>query len=64
MTSDNFTTWRKATYSVGNGNCLEVAAGRQAVGVRDTAQEGHGQMLEFSLEAWQAFIGTTKSQHA
>jgi hypothetical protein len=26
MTSDTFTDWRKATYSHGNGACMEVAA--------------------------------------
>lgn len=26
MTSDTFTGWRKATYSHGNGACVEVAA--------------------------------------
>jgi hypothetical protein len=62
MTSDNFTTWRKATYSAGNGNCIEVAAGRRAVAVRDTAQQGRGPMLEFSTEAWRAFIGTARTR--
>jgi hypothetical protein len=64
MTSNNFTTWRKATYSVGNGNCVEVATGRRAVGVRDTVQRGHGPVLEFSAAAWRAFINTAKSRHA
>src|SRR5436305_1995899 len=35
MTSDNFTNWRKATYSGGDSNCVEVAAGRQAVDIAD-----------------------------
>jgi hypothetical protein len=63
MTSGNFTTWRKATYSVGNGNCVEVAAGHQAIGVRDTVQQGYGPMLEFSVQAWRAFVGAAKSQY-
>ena len=64
MTSDTFTGWRKATYSHGNGNCVEVAAVRRAIGVRDTVQQGRGPVLEFSAEAWRAFIGTAKSQRA
>lgn len=64
MTGNTFTTWRKATYSAGNGNCVEVAASRQAVGVRDTIQHGHGPVLQFSTAAWLAFIGAAKTQHA
>jgi hypothetical protein len=61
MSSNSFTTWRKATYSVGNGNCVEVAADRRIVGIRDTAQHGHGWVLEFSTAAWHAFIEEAKS---
>jgi hypothetical protein len=52
MTSDNFTTWRKATYSHANGDCVEVAANQKAVGVRDTTQGGRGPVLEFPAAAW------------
>jgi hypothetical protein len=27
MTSDDFTSWRKASYSGGDSNCVEIAAG-------------------------------------
>jgi hypothetical protein len=64
MMSDTFTGWRKATYSHGNGNCVEVAADRRVIGVRDTAQQGRGPVLEFSAEAWGAFISTGKSKRA
>jgi hypothetical protein len=64
MTSDTFTGWRKATYSHGNGDCVEVAADRRVVGVRDTAQRRSGPVLQFSAEAWRAFIGTAKSRRA
>jgi hypothetical protein len=64
MTSNNFTIWRKATYSVGNGNCVEVAAGRQVVGIRDTVRRGCGPVLEFPAAAWRSFIGTAKSRQA
>jgi hypothetical protein len=77
MTSDEFTGWRKATYSHansdcvevgwrkatyshGNGNCMEIAAAQRVVGVRDTAQAGRGQVLEFPPAAWHAFIAATK----
>lgn len=64
MTSDTFTDWRKATYSHANGSCVEVAADRAAVGVRDTAQHGRGQMLQFRTAAWRAFIATAKRESA
>jgi hypothetical protein len=61
MTSENFTTWRKAAYSVGNGNCVEVGASLRAVGVRDTVQRERGPLLEFSPVAWRAFIDAAKT---
>jgi Domain of unknown function (DUF397) len=61
MTSDTFTGWRKATYSHGNGDCVEVATGRSGVGIRDTVQQGHGPVLQFTAEAWRVFIGTANS---
>ena len=83
MMSDTFTGWRKATYSHGNGacvevttgwrkstyshgneNCVKVAAARRVIGVRDAMQRGQGSVLEFGAEAWRAFIGAAKSQHA
>jgi hypothetical protein len=60
MAGDNLTTWRKATYSHANSNCVEVGADRRAVGVRDTMQSRGGPTLQFSAEAWQAFIDTQK----
>jgi hypothetical protein len=63
-TSNKFTGWRKATYSHGNGDCVEVAVTGQAVGVRDTMQTGRGQALEFPAAAWRAFIATAKRANA
>jgi hypothetical protein len=64
MASDNFTTWRKATYSHANSNCVEVATGRQVVGVRDTVQLGSGPVLRFPVAAWRAFIDEARYQGA
>jgi hypothetical protein len=64
MTSDTFTSWRKATYSHANSDCVEVAGRRKLVGVRDTVQRGHGPVLQFSAAAWRAFVDASKSQHA
>ena len=64
MTSDTFTGWRKATYSHANSDCVEVAAERQVIGVRDTTQAQRGQVLEFPATAWCAFIRSVKRMSA
>jgi hypothetical protein len=56
-------TWRKSTYSNGDGgNCLEVADGHPVlVPVRDskTARSG-GPVLLFRTPAWAAFVANLK----
>jgi predicted secreted Zn-dependent protease len=64
MESDNFTTWRKATYSHANGSCVEVASNGLGLGIRDTLQHGAGPVLQFSAAAWETFIGATRPEHA
>jgi Domain of unknown function (DUF397) len=64
MTSDTFTDWRKATYSHGNGACVEAAADQHIIGVRDAAQDGYGQVLQFRAAAWRASISITKCENA
>jgi Domain of unknown function (DUF397) len=56
-----FATWRKSSYSGGNSDCVEVATGLLAVGVRDTQQHGRGPVLEFPTVAWTAFVAATRS---
>jgi hypothetical protein len=64
MTREELAGWRKSTYSHANSDCVEVAAVREAVGVRDTAQQGSGPVLEFPAASWLAFVASTKSMHA
>lgn len=57
----SFTGWRKASYSVPDGNCVEAAAGQQAVGVRDTTLAGHGPVLEFTTGSWRDFLASIRA---
>lgn len=54
--------WRKATYSIANGDCAEVAAANGVVGVRDTKQEGVPDRTElmYSSGAWDRFLREVK----
>jgi hypothetical protein len=64
MTSDTFTDWRKAPYGHGNSDCVEVAAGQQVVGVRDTKHRRRGHVLQFTSAAWRTFVVATKRESA
>jgi hypothetical protein len=52
-------TWRKASYSATNGNCVEVADAPSLVLVRDTTDRDAG-TLSFSPRAWASFISGIK----
>lgn len=52
--------WRKASYSVNNGQCVEVASDRAAVLVRDTAAPA-GTVIAYSPASWQTFISSAKA---
>jgi Domain of unknown function (DUF397) len=55
------TTWRKSTYSGGNGsNCVEVGGFTAVVLVRDTKDRA-GSVLMFGPDAWRRFAAATKS---
>jgi hypothetical protein len=51
--------WRVATYTGGNGNCVEVADATRVVLVRDTKDRG-GAVLSISADAWRTFTATIK----
>ncbi|MGD0374076.1 MAG: DUF397 domain-containing protein [Streptosporangiaceae bacterium] len=55
-------TWRKSSYSGGNGgNCVEVAANLPGiVAVRDSKDRG-GPVLIFTPDEWQAFAAGAKA---
>ena len=54
------TTWRKSSYSGGNGsNCVEVGGAGRSVAVRDTKDRA-GAALTFAPAAWRRFAATVK----
>jgi hypothetical protein len=61
-TDHSVMTWRKSTYSGGNGgDCVEVGGGTErAVTVRDT-KDLAGAVLTFGPDAWRRFAATIKS---
>jgi hypothetical protein len=51
-------SWRKASYSYGNGECIEVAASAgEHIGVRDSTAPSKGS-LAFSIAEWQSFLAS------
>jgi hypothetical protein len=55
------TRWRKSTYSMGSGDCVEVARLQSGdVALRDAKESDAGPVLVFTLGEWQAFISGAK----
>ncbi|AVH55374.1 MULTISPECIES: DUF397 domain-containing protein [Streptomyces] len=49
--------WFKSSYSgSGGGDCVEVAAGLDAVYVRDSKVVGGGPVLRIGRDEWAAFV--------
>ncbi|MEU6367438.1 DUF397 domain-containing protein [Streptomyces sp. NPDC046931] len=49
--------WFKSSYSgSGGGDCVEVAAGMDAVYVRDSKAVGGGPVLRVGRDKWAAFV--------
>jgi Domain of unknown function (DUF397) len=55
--------WRKSSYSMSNGHCLEAArlvSGR--IGVRDS-KAADGLVLDFEPAIWSAFLAELQTAH-
>ena len=57
--SNEYTDWRKASYSNGQGQCVETASGNGVVLVRDTTNRDGG-TLSIAATAWQTFLATLR----
>lgn len=58
--TDSPVTWRKSTYSGGNGSdCVEVGQSADAVLVRDTKDRA-GAVLAVSADAWRRFAAVVR----
>ena len=55
MSDESVSGWRVATYTGGQGNCVEVSSSAAAVAVRDTKDREDGPVLRFAPSVWQAF---------
>ncbi|HEX5301778.1 MAG TPA: DUF397 domain-containing protein [Streptosporangiaceae bacterium] len=51
--------WRKSTYSLSNGNCVEVGAGPALVAIRDS-NDPDGPVISVSPGEWAVFTGYVK----
>ena len=57
---DTGSRWRKSRHSIGNGNCVQVAASPDMVLVRDSSDTG-GPMMQYSTRAWRAFLAAARA---
>jgi hypothetical protein len=56
MSNEAISDWRVATYTGGQGDCVEVGTSAAMIAVRDTKNRKDGPVLRFDLPAWRAFI--------
>jgi hypothetical protein len=54
------THWRKSSWSIFNGNCVEVAVLPDGIVVRDS-KDADGPVLRFTSDEWDAFIREVRS---
>jgi Domain of unknown function (DUF397) len=52
--------WRKATYSTGNGACVEVASLRGILAIRDSQDKG-GPIMMCGKPTWESFVAAIQA---
>ena len=61
MNNEAISGWRVATYTGGQGNCVEVGGSSTVVAVRDTKDRDSGPVLRFDPSAWRVFTERLKA---
>jgi hypothetical protein len=52
-------SWRKSSWSVHNGACIEVTSAAGVIAVRDSV-DCSGPRVQYTARAWQSFIEAAK----
>jgi hypothetical protein len=60
MSDEMVSGWRVATYTGGQGNCVEVGRSATIVAVRDTKDRVDGPVLRLDPVVWRAFTERLK----
>jgi hypothetical protein len=60
MSDEVVSGWRVATYTGGQGNCVEVGRSATMIAVRDTKKREDGPVLRFDPLLWRAFMQRLK----
>jgi hypothetical protein len=60
MNNEVVSGWRVATYTGGQGNCVEVGRSATTIAVRDTKNREDGPVLRFDPLSWRAFMQRLK----
>jgi Domain of unknown function (DUF397) len=53
------TGWRKASRSIGNGDCVEIVPTNGQIAVRDS-KDPFGPILRYRVSAWQSFLAEAR----
>ena len=60
MSNEAASGWRVATYTGGQGNCIEVGTFTALIAVRDTRNREGGPVLSFDPQVWREFTERLK----
>ena len=60
MSDQAVSDWRVASYTGGQGNCVEVGRSATTIAVRDTKNRENGPVLGFDFSTWRAFTQRLK----
>ena len=60
MSNEVTSDWRVATYTGGQGNCVEVGTLTTTIAVRDTKNREDGPVLRFDPPVWREFMQRLK----